>query len=130
MHLYCNFVYLICNLRQIPGASLQNSSLYKSTVHNNSWNVPTTSATTTPKILSTSSYTSYTSMKSGSGSLMPRASADSSLQDLPVIVAGSLTAGLVFIFLLGVLIYHCVKNKKKRQKEQNYTPPEIFSTRL
>lgn len=102
------------------GASLQNSSLYKSTVHNNSWNVPTTSATTTPKILSTSSYTSYTSMKSGSGSLMPRASADSSLQDLPVIVAGSLTAGLVFIFLLGVLIYHCVKNKKKRQKEQNY----------
>eukprot|EP00106_Octopus_bimaculoides_P006485 XP_014773927.1 PREDICTED: uncharacterized serine-rich protein C215.13-like [Octopus bimaculoides] len=46
--------------------------------------------------------------------------ANTSLQDLPVIVAGSLTAGLVLIFLLGVLIYHCLKNKKRRQKEQNY----------
>ena len=65
-------------------------------------------------------------MKSGSGDSVPRASADSSLQDLPVIVAGSLTAGLVFIFLLGVLIYHCVKNKKKRQKEQNYSKSKFF----
>lgn len=112
------------------GTPLQNSSLYKSTVHNNSWNVPTTSAATTPKILPTPSETSYTSMINGPGVSVPRASADTSLQDLPVIVAGSLTAGLVFIFLLGVLIYHCVKNKKKRQKEQNYIAPEIFSTRL
>ncbi|GAB1605574.1 hypothetical protein Ahia01_000839500, partial [Argonauta hians] len=45
---------------------------------------------------------------------------NSALQDLPVIVAGSLTAGLVLIFLLVLLIYHCLRTKKRRQKEQNY----------